>query len=102
MSDPEVLTDHERMADLARRRRALEPTALGYTKYQRLKAQEQEAVQMLADESDCELRELASEQRDSAAAELPILLDHMLAGLVRAEDDRIGALILEILSLIHI
>ena len=96
MSDPEVLTDHERMADLARRRRALEPTALGYTKYQQLKAQEQEAEQMLAEESDPELRELASEQKDSATAELPVLLDHMLAALVRAEDDRIGALILEI------
>ena len=51
---------------------------------------------MLAEESDPELRELASEQKDSATAELPDLLDHMLAALVRAEDDRIGALILEI------
>ena len=70
------------------RRRALELIALGYTKYQ-LKAQD-EAEQMLAEEFDPELRELASEQKDSATAELPVLLDHMLAALVRAEDDRIG------------
>ena len=96
MSDPEILADHERMADVARRRRALEPTALGYTKYQKLTAQEEEAKQVLAEESDSELRQLALEQRESAASELPVLLDRMLAALVRAEDDRIGALILEI------
>ena len=98
MSDPEILTDHERLADLARRRRALEPTAKGFAKYQKFKEQEREAEQMLNEESDPDLRELASEQKSAAAAELPILLDQMLAALVRAEDDRIGALILEIRS----
>ena len=96
MSDPQILTDHERMAELARRRRALEPTALGYTNYRKLKAQKEEAEQMLAEESDPELRELALEQRELATTELPVLLERMLAALVRAEDDRIGALILEV------
>ena len=70
MSDPLILTDHERMAELARRRRSLEPTALGYTNYQKLKAQKEEAEQVLAEEADLELRELALEQRELATTEL--------------------------------
>ena len=52
MNDPKVLTDHQRIADIARRRRALESTAEGYARYQQLQASVAEADQMLAEEQD--------------------------------------------------
>ena len=96
MNDPKVLTDHQRIADIARRRRALESTAEGYARYQQLQASVAEADQMLAEEQDLELRALANAQKEEAMAAMPNLLDQMLAALVRAEDDRIGALMIEI------
>ena len=84
MSDP-VLTDHGAWA-IGLASSSLNPPRLVY-EIPTACAQEQEVEQMLMEESDPELHELASEQRFSGK-ELPVLLDHMLAALVR--DDRIG------------
>ena len=75
MNDPKVLTDHQRIADIARRRRALESTAEGYARYQQLQASVAEADQMLAEEQDLELRDLANAQKEEAMAAMPSLLD---------------------------
>ncbi|MEP0774903.1 MAG: peptide chain release factor 1 [Acidobacteriota bacterium] len=80
-AQPHVLADPRRLAEVSRRLADLEPVVQAYQAYRRLQEEELGARQVLAEETDPELRELAEEElkrlKDALAAQedqLKILL----------------------------
>lgn len=80
-AQPHVLADPRRLAEVSRRLADLEPVVQAYQAYRRLQEEERGARQVLAEELDPELRELAEEElkrlKDALAAQeeqLKILL----------------------------
>ncbi len=59
MADPDVLTDHTRMAELAQEKADLEDLVQAYREYRRVTEQLEDARLLLEDETDDELRALA-------------------------------------------
>ena len=71
MEDPETYADPAAYASLARERRELEPVVSAWRELTRLRAAMAEAEDMLAAETDPEMRTLAREELDAARAALP-------------------------------
>lgn len=59
---PEVLSDPRRLAEVSRRLAEIEPVVTAYQSYRRLVDEEHGARQVLAEEHDPELREMAEEE----------------------------------------
>lgn len=81
MSDPDVISDQNRFRDLSREWAELEPVVKCFEDYRRAVNDIDDAKQMLAEESDPELKEMAQEEfkeaektRDELNAELQKLL----------------------------
>ena len=74
---PEVLADPRRLAGVSRRLGEIEPIVTAYQTYRRLLDEERGARQVLAEEHDAELRELAEEElanlKSSLAAQEQLL-----------------------------
>ena len=69
-ASPEVLSDRRRLLEVTRKLAEIEPVVEAYRSYRRLADEEKGAQQILAGESDPELRALAEEEVRRLAAEL--------------------------------
>ncbi|MEM1212377.1 MAG: PCRF domain-containing protein [Planctomycetota bacterium] len=96
LADPAVLADHEQVRRLGAKRSALAPIVEQYRGYLQMQAELDEADQILAEESDEELRELAQLQRAELAGQTDPLLEEIAEQLVTADDAAIGSVILEV------
>ncbi len=81
MAQPDIATDHTKVQALAREQQQLEPVVAAYRTYGIVSRELEEAQQLFNDESDAELRTMASEemetlraQREELASEIKLLL----------------------------
>lgn len=94
ITDPAVIADAKRYAQLAREYKRLEALYEHYQAYQKLEADEKEAQETLADTSASELHELAEEQLAEAREMRPKLLEKiMLLLLPESPDDGKNAIV---------
>jgi len=96
MLDPSIAGAHMKMRALTMERARLEPLVRGRMQWRAFEQRIREADEMLAAQSSGELADLAREDRAAAEEELEALIAQLQRRLVRADDDAIGALILEI------
>jgi peptide chain release factor 1 len=78
LGDSEIITDQDRFRDLSREYAELEAVVRCYTDYSQVKADLDEAQQMLED-SDPDLREMAREEIESSGARLEELESQLQA-----------------------
>ncbi len=95
LSDPEVLSDHRALRDLARRHKDLEPVVLAYRGHQRASADLRAAREMHAESAGDE-RELARAEIEAAEAAVAALEDELRTLLLPADPNHGKAVILEI------
>jgi peptide chain release factor 1 len=90
LADPEVYADPPRMTRLLKEQKELAPVVEGYRAYARCESQLKEARELLAGETDPELRALAQEEYDAALSERGPLFDKLRLLLLPrdADDDR--------------
>ncbi|MGA1018822.1 MAG: PCRF domain-containing protein, partial [Phycisphaerales bacterium] len=94
--DPEVAADHRRSRGIAIRRAALEPLVERWREIAGLERELDEATALAAEPSDAEMAALAREEAASLEARAKTRLAELQERLVTADDDAIGATILEI------
>ncbi|MFT7622003.1 MAG: peptide chain release factor 1 [Myxococcota bacterium] len=70
MADPGVISDRQRYRELAFEHRKLEPVVAAYNQYKALLDQMEEGKALLSD-PDPDMREMAREEVDAAAAQIP-------------------------------
>jgi peptide chain release factor 1 len=95
LADPAVNSDHTRVAELSRKRAALEPICSQYAEYQAAVAEAADLQGMLKEE-DAELRQMAEAELPAMQAKAVELLDKIKGDLVTADDAAIGSVILEV------
>ena len=93
---PEVATDHIKVRDLSIRRAALERIVHPYRGWTQTVQEHTEAEALLKAETDDELRAMIREELDTLEARADSLASELQERLVRADDDSIGSLILEV------
>ena len=96
MSQPEVASNGALMAKLAREHGELEKIAKPYRDYRQVMAQLEESHQLIADDSDAELRELAEAELPALQASRERLLTALQERLVTGDEASIRSIILEI------
>ncbi len=94
--DPEVAADHRRSRGIAIRRAALEPLVERWREIAGLERELDEATALAAEPSDAEMAALAREEATSLETRAATRLAELQERLVTADDDAIGATILEI------
>jgi len=94
--DPAVAVDHRRVQALSIKRASLEPLVEPWRRFQRLERELADAEAMVASEPDAELAAMAKEESRRLAAEATGLLAEIQESLVTADEDAVGAVILEI------
>jgi len=82
MSDPQVLSDHVRLTELAQERSEIAPLVEAFQRYQKLSQEVNEAHELVAMEDDPEMIELATDEIDLLNQELEALEKQMRALLV--------------------
>ena len=96
ITDPAVIADMKRYVRLTKEYKDLERLVAATRHYRTLLANADEARAMLASESDPELREMAKEQLDAAADELPRCEEEIKLLLIPADPEDSKNAILEI------
>ncbi len=96
LADPAVVSQPQRLRELSIRRAAMADLVERYHQYQSLQQQLAGAREMLATETDAELRAMAQEEADALAKQSEALLEDVGNELVTADDRAIGAVILEL------
>ena len=96
LADPAVASDHLRVADLSRRRAAIEPICRQYEEYRAAADEADQLRQMLGEESDEELRAMAREELPEMEAKAERLIEELKGELVTSGDRSIGSVILEV------
>jgi peptide chain release factor 1 len=96
LAEPETLADHHRIRELSIKRAALEPVVMTYRDYLAAAAQARELEELLADESDPELVELAREELPELRSRSRALIEAVQRQLVTADDRAVGSVILEL------
>ena len=94
--DPEVAADHRRARGVAIRRAALEPLVARWREIVDLERELDEAKALAAESDDAEMAALAREEATSLETRAASRLAEVQERLVTADDDAIGATILEI------
>lgn len=95
LGDPEVLCDHERVRDLSIRKAALAEAVEGYRAARGL-LRELDELRAAESSGDAELAALAREEIPEIEARAGETIERVRAGLVNADDRRIGSVMLEI------
>jgi peptide chain release factor 1 len=95
LADPVIATDHRRVQSISIRRAAIEPLVERWRRFVRLERELDEATR-LADEDDAELAALAREELPRLRREAAATLEAAQEQLVTADEDAVGAVILEI------
>ncbi|MFP4054995.1 MAG: PCRF domain-containing protein, partial [Phycisphaerae bacterium] len=96
LADPAAMSDHERARDLSIKRAALEPTVEQYRRWKRAQAQIAEHRQIIAEQADAELVELARAELPELEQTSEALLEQVTSELVTADDRAVGSVILEV------
>lgn len=96
ITDPAVIADMQRYVRLSKEYKDLEKLTATTRRYRELLANIDEAKEILAGESDSEMREMAKEQLDSATEALPALEEEIKLLLIPADPEDGKNAILEI------
>ena len=96
LADPAVASDHWRVAELSRKRAAIEPICRQYEQYRAAAGEADQLRQMLDEETDEELRTMARAELPDMEAKADRLIDDLKGELVTSGDRSIGSVILEI------
>lgn len=96
LADPAVMGDHRKVRDLSIKRAALEPTVEGYRRLSALGREAAELRGVIESGEDAELAALAREELPGVEARAAALAEEVKAGLVNAEDRRVGSVMLEV------
>jgi peptide chain release factor 1 len=93
---PEVSANHIRVRDVSIRRAALERIVGPYRSWADARAEHADTESLLEAEADGEVRTMIREELKTLAAQADRLADELQARLVRADDDSVGSLIMEV------
>jgi len=93
---PENASDHRKVRELSIRRAALERIVTPYRQWKANLAAQRDAASVLSEASDPELKSLAKEEIESLKETASHLAEALQSRLVRASDDAVGSLILEV------
>jgi len=96
LQDPVVATDHEKVRSLSVKRAALAGLVQRYRRWRGLVGEAQEHEQIIAEARDAELVELAKAELPELNTRAEALLEDISNELVTADDQSIGAVILEL------
>jgi len=96
LADPEVVADHHKVRAISMRRAAIDPLVRDYRVYRETVRQIDEARSLIDEAEDAELAELAREELPGLEAQARALIESIQRRLVRAEDDAVGSVILEV------
>ncbi|MDR0230805.1 MAG: peptide chain release factor 1 [Dysgonamonadaceae bacterium] len=96
ITDPAVIADMKRFVKLNKEYRDLEKIVLARNEYQRLLSNIDESKEILENESDAELREMAKDELDAATERLPELEEEIKILLVPADPQDAKNAIVEI------
>jgi peptide chain release factor 1 len=96
LQDPSVVSDHEKVRSLSVKRAALAGLVERYRKWQGLVGEAKEHEQLIAEAQDAELVELARSELPGLKSQAEKLLEEISNELVTADDQSIGAVILEV------
>lgn len=98
LNEPAVMADHMQVMKLSVKRAALADLVRQYREYQKQQADLAEAKQIIADNEDADLVELAREQVAELDGKGEAILEEIASELVTADDAAVGAVILEVRS----
>lgn len=96
LADPDVVADHQRVRDLSVRRAALAGLVEQYQAYQALAMQVQEHEQIIADDDDADLTQMARAELPDMQRQMSDMLDAIANELVTADDRAVGSVMLEL------
>ncbi|MCX5660770.1 MAG: PCRF domain-containing protein [Planctomycetota bacterium] len=96
LNDPDVLTDHQQVRSLSVKRAALVGLVERYQRYRATTRQAAEHRQIVAENADAELVDLARQELPQLDRDGAALLDEIAAELVTAADRSIGSVIFEL------
>ncbi|MHC4710847.1 MAG: PCRF domain-containing protein, partial [Planctomycetota bacterium] len=96
LAEPETHADHRRVRELSIKRAAIEPVVTAYREYLATTGQARELEEMLADESDPELAELARQELPELRSRSKKMIESVQRQLVTADDRAVGSVIVEV------
>lgn len=96
LANPDILADHEQVRDLSIRKSAMEGLVHQFGQYQALQRQIQDNQQLIAQETDVDLIDLAKTELPDLEQQATSLLEAIAGDLVTADDRSIGSIILEV------
>ncbi len=94
--DPQVMADHQAVRELSIKRAALDPLVQKYHQYLSIQKQIEEHSQIIEQESDRDLIELAQEELPELREQIEVLMQRIAEELVTAEDRAVGSIMLEL------
>jgi peptide chain release factor 1 len=96
LTEPETHADHRRVRELSIKRAAIESVVTAYREYLATVGQARELEEMLADESDPELAELARQELPELRSRSKQMIESVQRQLVTADDRAVGSVIVEV------
>ena len=96
--EPEVINDNELYTKLLKEQRELEPVALKYREYKEAKSHFAEAEEILSEETDRELRDIAKEQLEESKNLMESCEEELKILLIPKDPDEDRSVIMEIRS----
>jgi peptide chain release factor 1 len=96
LAEPETHADHRRVRELSIKRAAIEPVVKAYREYRATARQARELEEMLADEADPELAELARQELPELRSRSKLMIESVQRQLVTADYRAVGSVIVEI------
>ncbi len=96
LQEPAIVSDHEKVRTLSVKRAALSGLVERYRNWQGLVSEAKEHEQLVAEAEDAELVELAKSELPGLKTQAESLLEEISNELVTADDQSIGAVILEV------
>src|SRR4051794_37591627 len=96
LNDPNVTSNHHKLAALSKERGQLEPVVEQYRAYRKAAAQVDELRTMASNKADAEMAELAQAELPDAEAKATQLLEELKDEFVAAEDKAVDSFFLEI------
>jgi peptide chain release factor 1 len=98
LSSPEVVADRKRFTQLNKEYKSLQPVSQAYYKYKKFTTELQEAREILKNEKDKDLRELAKETTDEIEKEMPALEEEVRLMLLPRDPEDAKKAVIEIRS----
>ena len=96
LEDPGIITDHRKVRDISLKRRALVPVAEAWRTLVKLDQEAASLEEAIKANEDRDFVAMAKEELPQVKAKASQLLESALSGLVNADDQKIGSVILEV------